>query len=283
MFILGAVFALWRELSREEAELASSINGIVEVSSEAFSKGPVDIQRTDRLVLMLIDPATGRPAAIKYESPLVPPQTIRIGQENAIRGAELSGAYLLVGITDKDGEIFKVTPGEVFGQSDQPVPLGTAEFRLVLNDVYRGGLNNQTASIPHGGGGAPAATQGQRAGGQGDEDPKFSISGTIKVSPAVKNTVAKEDRLIVLLFDPDLGRPAAFKIITPATLPQSFTITLPPQARENVKKGYFLRVITDKNNAPLGSAEGELDRPDGDRDGEPCDAKFRRREGLPLA
>lgn len=252
LMIVGTLGALWRELQREERILALSISGIVEVDPSVFRKGPVNIERTDRLVLLLIDPESGRPVAIKYESPLVPPQTIRIGQENAMREGELRGPFLLVGITDKDGEIFKVTPGEVFGASSTPVALGTTEFKLRLNEPFRGSLTNKASSQKAPGG------RGPMMGGGGDGDPKFSIAGTIVASEALKAQMAEGDRLIVLLFDPKLARPVAFRIISNATLPQRFSITLPPGARETAQKGYFLRVISDKNNDPLGSTEGEI-------------------------
>lgn len=262
VFILGVAFALLRELRREEAVLAGSISGVVEVARELYAQGVADVVRTDRLVLMLVDPETREPVALHFESPLVPPQTIRIGQDNARGGAQLQGSYLMVGITDKDGEIFRVTPGEVYGRSSEPVPLGTEEYRLVLDEPFRGSLFNEPGAAPPvaqapSAGGAPRGSAGP-LDGSAKADPRFTIGGTITVAKAHQDTVRQSDRLILLLFDPGQGRPIAFKIIPHTLLPQRFTISLPPEAQADPKPAYDLRVLTDRNNDPLGSTEGEL-------------------------
>ncbi len=255
VFVIGVALAFWREIRREEETLARSISGIVEVSPHLFAQGVADVVRTDRLVLLLVDPQTQRPVALHFESPLVPPQTIRIGQDHARIEGELTGPYVVVGITDKDGEIFTVTPGEIYGRSPQPVPLGAEEFRLVLDQPYRGTLTNerrpQTAGAPTG------QAQRQAPAAQAD-DPRFSVSGSIVASQAMQGRVERSDRLVVLLFDPELGRPAGFKIIPHAILPQQFTVSLQPQARTDAKPAYQLRVISDKDNNPFGAAEGEV-------------------------
>lgn len=279
VFIAGVSWALLREVNREEAELSATINGIVEVSPDLFAQGVADVVRTDRLVMILVDPETHKPVALKFETPLVPPQTIRIGQRDAQNGQKLSGSYLLIGITDKDGEIFHVTPGEVYGRSKEPVPLGTEQFHLLLDQPFRGSLFNEPgqamAGAPGGagpapmrGGGGPMAGggagpmagggAGPMMGGGGDADPKFSISGTITVSKALAGTVEPSDRLIILLRDPAQMPPLAFKIIPHTLLPQHFTITLPERAREKVLPGYVLTVLTDKDNNPFGAAPGEV-------------------------
>ncbi len=142
-FLGLVVYALLREVAREESRLAGSISGIVEVSPELLASGRVDIVKTDRLVLILVDPRTKAAVARRFESPLVPPQTIAIGLEDILLGRKLNGSYLLIGITDKDGEIFRVTPGEVYGRLPKPVPLGAERVRLVLDQPYRGGLFNR--------------------------------------------------------------------------------------------------------------------------------------------
>jgi hypothetical protein len=95
-------------------------------------------------------------------------------------------------------------------------------------------------------------------GGSDDADPRYSIAGTITVSPALQKDVNSADRLIIMLFDPQQARPAAFKIIPHTLLPQRFTITLPADARGDVREGYSLRILTDKDDNPFGSAPGEV-------------------------
>lgn len=255
-FFLVTGWALLRELGREERTLRTSISGVVEIAPRLFSAGVADVVRTDRLALYLVDPKTREPVLLRFQSPLVPPMNIRIGQDHAPDGTILAGPYFVVGITDKDGEVFRITPGEIYGISKTPILLGTKGFRLVLDQPFRGSLfNNAVAGRPAPPDTGPPATQKAPAG---DADSRYSISGTITVTKALSGTVASSDRLIVLMFDPELGRPVATKIIPHTLLPQRFTITLPPAARQNAKKGYGLRILTDKDNNPFGAAPGEV-------------------------
>src|SRR5262245_41547324 len=235
-FAVLVAYALLGELKRDKQLLAQSVSGTVEVRAELFATGAADIIKTDRLALFLVDPATNQPVALKFESPLVPPMNIRIGQEDVRDGKPLTGSYLLIGITDKDGEVFKVSPGEVWGRLETPVKLGDTHVRLVLDQPFRGALHN---------GAAPGAMASAGPLATSEEDPKRTIRGTVRAAPALAKQVAPEDRLIVMLFDPEAGRPAAVKIVPNAKLPQPFAIGLPPGAP--AKAGYQLRILTDKD------------------------------------
>ena len=138
IFLGVLVYALLREVEREESTLATSISGRVEVGQGLLASGQVDIKRTDRLVLMLVDPQTGEAVAVRTESPVSPPQTIVIGQQDARDGRVLYGAYTVIAFTAKDGEMYRVTPGEVFGRTPHPIELGTEGIRLILDEPYRG-------------------------------------------------------------------------------------------------------------------------------------------------
>jgi hypothetical protein len=255
VFAVLVGYALTGELRRDRELLAESITGVVEVKPELFAQGVADIVKTDRLALFLVDPATQEVVALKFESPLVPPQNIRIGRADARTSKPLTGAYLLVGITDKDGEVFKVTPGEIYGRTAEPVKIGDQQVHLVLDQAFHGSLQNTP------GGGAPVMAgpaAGPYAGGEGaEEDPARTIRGTVRVAPALAKHVTPQDRLIVMLFDPQAGRPAAIKIIPHTLLPQAFSIGLPPGAAPN-PAGYSLRIVTDKDNSPFNAAPGEL-------------------------
>lgn len=265
VFALGIGGALWREMARDEATLRRSVSGIVEVSPALYAAGQADIVRTDRLVLLLVDPATGRPAALKFESPLVPPQNIRIGQQDARQSGEIgNGPYQLIGISDKDGEIFHASPGEVWGRLPETVSLGMERVRLLLDAPFRGGLLNDGGAAPDiggmGGMGGMAGMGGMEPGGSGapaaqPADPARTISGAITVAPKLAANVASTDRLIVLLFDPEQNRPAATLVIPHALIPQKFSISVPDAAPG---KRYFLRVVTDKDNNPFQPAPGEV-------------------------
>jgi hypothetical protein len=254
--------ALWRELRRDDEQRAQSVFGVVEVASGLLASGAADIVRTDRVALFLLDPASGEPVALKFESPLVPPQNFQIGQPDALGGKPLSGEYDLIGITDKDGEVFRVTPGEVYGRGTVRVKLGMTQVRLVLDQPFRGSLSNSGqpagglagGTADGGAGGMEGA--GPNAAPEGGEDPRRTIAGVVRVAPALAGSVAPADRLVVLLFDPEAGRPVATKIVPHVLLPQRFSISLPPGAP--VKAGYSLRILTDKNNSPFEPAPGEV-------------------------
>ncbi len=241
--------ALWREFQRDAVQIRHSISGTLDYDSALSAAGVGDIVRTDRVALILVDMNTRQPVAIKFESPLVPPMNFRIGQEDARDGKPLDGRYELVAITDKDGEVFKRVPGEVFGRAERQVALGDEQVQVVLNQPFRGTLFNEApgaAGVP---GAGPAA--GDEAG-----PPERTISGTVRAAASLAGSVAASDRLIVLLFDPELGRPAAVRIVPQARLPQPFSISLPPG--QPLKAGYSLRIITDKDGNPFGAAPGEI-------------------------
>ena len=249
-FAIGLSYALLREVEREEVRLASSLSGVVEVDPQLFGRGVADIVRTDRLALYLLDPATRRPVALTFLNPLVPPQVFQVGQENSSGDVPLKGSFLLVGITDKDGEIFKVTPGEVYGRSPQPIALGTEEVRLVLNEPFRGSLFNEAGPAT-----APSATKPSAGAPAAMSDPRLIIAGTVRVVEGLRAGLEPSDRMIVLLMDPQTGRPAATKIIPHLLLPQAFSIAAPPGS---AGKSYYLRIITDKDGQPVNSVPGEV-------------------------
>jgi hypothetical protein len=174
----------------------------------------------------------------------------QVGQDDAAQGGALEGAYLLVGITDKDGEIFKVTPGEVYGRSEGPIALGTERVRLVLNQPFAGGLFNRGAQAAGRAGGAPPAKRAPSA-----ERPAGSIRGVVRVAESLRAGVTPSDRLVILLMDAQLGRPVATKIIPHLLLPQAFTIAPPAGSSA---RAYHLRILTDKDGDPLNAVEGEV-------------------------
>ena len=245
--LVGA--AMWREVQRDAAQIRHSISGILDYDSALTAAGEGDIVRTDRVALILVDVGTRQPVAIKFESPLVPPMNFRIGQENAQEGKVLDGRYELIAITDKDGEVFKRAPGEVFGRAARPVALGDERVQVVLNQPFRGTLFNDTPGHPGAAGGGPPL-------GSEEGPPERTISGTVRAAPSLAGNVAATDRLIILLFDPELGRPAAVRIVPQARLPQPFSISLP--SSQPLKAGYSLRIITDKDGNPFGAAPGEI-------------------------
>ena|SRR5579863_830173 len=243
--------ALWRELQRDADAIAHSISGRLDVDPRAMDSGEGDINRTDRVALILVDMETRHPVAIHFESPLVPPLNFRISAQDAQDGKPLTGHYQLIAITDKDGEVFRAVPGELYGQGSAPVAIGDQQVVIALTEPFRGNLFNQgMAAGPFAGGpgGGPFNAQ--------PGPPERTISGTVSAAPEVAGTVTPGDRLIILLFDPELGRPAAVSMAEVTKLPQAFSISIPPG--QPLKSGYSLRILTDKDNNPFGAAPGEI-------------------------
>ena len=248
-FFIAVGAMLLREIKREEEMLAKSISGRAEVSSALYAAKVVEIRREDRAALMLIDPKTRQPVAMRMMSPFIPPATFEIGQEYA--NDVLEGAYYLLIITDKDGEIYRPSPGEIYGISKEPISLGSRELVFTVDQPFRGGLLNEGATS------APMMTN--TAGEASQPAKEHSIHGKITVSKALAGNIESTDRIIILLFDPKTNRPVANKIIPHVLLPQAFSIGVPASvAKSNGGTGYFLRVVTDKNNNPFGSAPGEV-------------------------
>lgn len=247
-------YALWREMARDTAQLQRSISGLLDVDPALMAAGGGDIARTDRVALILVDLDTHQPVAMRFESPLVPPMNFHIGQDDARAGYPLTGRYELVAITDKDGEVFGTVPGEVYGRSGKPVALGDQGVVVTLSQPFHGTLFNDVE-----GGAAGAAPVAPAAGPMAaDQDgpPERTISGTVRADAKLAKLVGAGDRLIVMLFDPEAGRPAAVRIVPQVRLPQRFSISLPPGLP--LKAGYSLRILTDKDGSPFGAAPGEI-------------------------
>ena len=247
-------FALWREFARDAALLQHSISGRLDVDPALMAAGLGDVVRTDRVALLLVDVDTHQPVAMKFESPLVPPMNFHIGQDDARTGQPLSGRYELIAITDKDGEVFRTVPGELYGRAPKAVALGDQGVVVTLTQPFRGTLFNDVEGGA--GGTVPVAPgPGPMAAGA-DGPPERTISGTVRADPKLAQSVGPGDRLIVMLFDPEAGRPAAIRIFPQARLPQPFSISLPPG--QPLKSGYSLRILTDKDGQPFAAAPGEI-------------------------
>lgn len=260
-FCAAVIWALAREMRRETRILKESLSGLAIVDKTLPRRGLVDIARTDRLALLLVDPSNGELRALRFISPLVPPVAFQIGRGDALQAFSPNIRYRLVAITDKDGEIFRPTPGEAYGLLDEALPLGTEAINLKLDQPFRGGLWN-TGFAPE----LTARTNKERTGATtaGAED--YAISGSVSIAEALREETQATDRLIVLLFDPQQGRPVAFRILPGQPFPRLFHIAVPPQ--ENLSENnaaplpkvrrYSLRILTDRDNNPFRAAPGEL-------------------------
>lgn len=242
LFAGGIVYALQRELAREEARVRNSVSGVVQLDAALFASGQADVEKTDRIVLFLVDTAGGRPGALRIDTPFVPPQAIIIGRQDA-NGALPDGDYWLIGLTDKDGEIFRPTAGEVYGRSASPVRLGQEQVTLVLESPFRGGLFN---------GSPPPGVDGA------ETDAALTISGTVRVAPALAAQVAPGDRLVLLVFDQAQQRPVAVRQFARAEFPLTFSVAVTQADVAGSPRGFYLRAVTDRDGQPVNAVPGEL-------------------------
>ena len=238
IFICLMGYALWLELERNEQQIQSSISGVIHLSPGVGS----GIVKTDNAHILLIDPQTLKPVALHTLNPFVPPLTFHIGQEHVLGNYQLEGAYHLLVLSDKDGRLDNPAPGEVIGELTAPLPLATEGYQYHLTQSFRQWPKELSSS-----------------GNQAGEDPSSMIQGRVIVSAELQSQVSEADRLVIMLFDLNLGRPVALKIIPHFQKNQSFTIgqaqAMPGQ---KLKGAYSLRILTDKNNQPFQSATGEI-------------------------
>ena len=232
-FIIILGYALLRELDRNQAQISNSISGVITATPAAGA----GIVKTDNAYLLLFEPGSTYPVATKVINPFLPPTTFFIGQEDASK--PLKGPFRLLILSDKDGNPDNPARGEVIGALTPPLELGTEAFEYLLDRPFRG---------------YPKELMEARR-----NDPETNISGTVDVSPKFKNLVALGDRLVIMLFDPELARPVAFRILENIQFPLDFKIGAADAMPGAQLKGPFsLRILTDKNNQPFESAAGEL-------------------------
>ena len=232
-FIIILGYALLRELDRNQAQISNSISGVITATPAAGA----GIVKTDNAYLLLFEPGSSYPVATKVINPFLPPTTFFIGQEDASK--PLKGPFRLLILSDKDGNPDNPARGEVIGALTPPLELGTEAFEYLLDRPFRG---------------YPKELMEARR-----NDPETNISGTVDISPKFKDLVALGDRLVIMLFDPELARPVAFRILENIQFPLDFKIGAADAMPGAQLKGPFsLRILTDKNNQPFESAPGEL-------------------------
>jgi hypothetical protein len=230
-------YALMREVNRESAKLAASISGTIQATPETIGA----IVKTDNAYIVLLDPETMFPVAQHMLNPFLPPMTFSVGQVDAPPGRELSGSYRLLVFTDKDGNPNQPAPGELIGELTSPLPLGSKAVTYTLDRPFRNFPQELLGTPPQ------------------NDDPSKMISGTIRVAPELQSNWNANDRLIVLLFDMELGRPAAFRILDQVSFPQEFSIgSAHAMGGAPLSGSYSLRIISDKDGQPFQAAQGEI-------------------------
>ena len=140
--------------------------------------------------------------ASKILNPFLPPSTFSVGQDDASQ--PLSGSYRLLVLTDKNGDPNLPTVGEVIGPLSQPLPLGTEGVKYSVDRPFQV-FPPELLAVE-------------------TDSPDMSIRGTITVAPELQSELGLEDRLVIMLFDPQQGRPVAIKILPSFRPPQNFSI-----------------------------------------------------------
>ena len=77
------------------------------------------------MVIMLFEPALGRPVAFRILNRFELPLDFSIGATDAMGGADLKGPFSLRILTDRNNQPFESSPGELIGRSQKLLPLGT--------------------------------------------------------------------------------------------------------------------------------------------------------------
>ena len=225
--------SLWKELKRETTLLKSSISGVILSSSEVGG----GIIKTDNAHILLFDPETLELVASKIINPFLPPLTFSIGQSDTKN--PLEGYYRLLVITDKNGNINKSVPGEVIGPLSNPISLGTEGVKYTIDRPFQ--------KLP------------KELYIKKNDNLGKSIRGRVKVSDDLIDQLGSSDQLVIMLFDMNLGRPVAIKMLSRFNPPQKFSIGQENVIGDNLLKGsYSLRILTDKNKQPFISVPGEI-------------------------
>ena len=228
--------ALWNEFQRERKKLETAISGRISLAPMVGQA----LVKTDNGYAILYDAETLKLAAVKKISTFVPPIAFQVGQEDALNET-LNGKYRLLVLTDKDGSPENPAMGELIGELSQPIELGSEGVNYILSKDFR--------QFP------PEILQANAP----PLDPKTSIQGIVDVIPELKNLTQEGDQLVIFLFDPNKGRPVAFRKMAYTGFPQKFQIGQEHAMPNQILQGeYSLRIVTDKNNQPFQSTQGEI-------------------------
>ena len=234
-FLTLGAYALLQELERNELEISGSISGVIQATPQVGG----NIVKTDVAYLLLVNPQTREVVATGMLNPFLPPMAFSVGQADVVGDRKLSGNYQLLVLTDKNANPNLPASGELIGPLSEPVALGSTGVEYVLDRPFQA---------------FPAELRG------GTQDSReTSISGQVVVAESLRSEVTQSDRLVVLLFDPQQGRPVAVRVLNGFTEPQPFRIGASDAMGGPLPAGPFqLRILTDKNNQPFQSTPGEV-------------------------
>ena len=130
-FVGLTTYALWNEITRNTAKLEHSISGVI-LTAPGVGGG---IVKTDNAHILLFDPVTLELVASRILNPFLPPVTFSISQSDTDR--KLSGMYRMLVLTDKDGNPYRHSVGEIIGPLTQQIPLGTEGFKYYLDRPFK--------------------------------------------------------------------------------------------------------------------------------------------------
>ena len=115
--------------------------------SRKFIQGTIDVHPDlihnvspeDRLVIKLFHPGDGVELDAKYaiQATFTLPVEFRIAPTFDMSGRSKWKSYVVQVFTDKDADVLSVAPGELFGGTRDPVPLGTTGLVLELDTLRK--------------------------------------------------------------------------------------------------------------------------------------------------
>ena len=134
LFFLSAVVGIGTAIAQNKSEMNSFVfEGEVDIAPELMG----EISKGDRLILKLFHPADGIEMDTKYSivSDFILPLKFRISPSIVMDGGARHETYMIEVFTDKDQDVLRVAPGEVYGTTPDTLQVGTQGIRIVLRHI----------------------------------------------------------------------------------------------------------------------------------------------------
>ena len=131
---LSAVIGIDTATAQNKSETDPLVfEGEVDIAPELMG----EISKGDRLILKLFHPADGIEMDTKYSivSDFTLPLKFRISPSIVMDGGARHERYMIEAFTDKDQDVLRVAPGEVYGATPDTVQVGTQRIRIVLRYI----------------------------------------------------------------------------------------------------------------------------------------------------
>jgi len=134
LFFLSAAIQIDTPVAQEKSEMISlTFEGEVDIAPELMGK----TSKGDRLILKLFHPEDGIEMDTKYSivSDFIFPLKFRISPSIVMDGGARHEKYMIEVFTDKDQDVLRVAPGEVYGATPRSLQVGTKGIRILLHHI----------------------------------------------------------------------------------------------------------------------------------------------------